>query len=162
LNIRDNPGKDFIITPKASSSSPPQDLLSGPRKLVDNEPVSRETFQAISSVPKPPQTPSPTIQPILVSSLIRKLRWANIGWFYHWGTKQYDFTRGKVKVNDELRSVCKEAVQTVDWKQVHGSHDDGWGESGPDWDTWDSTYGKLRFFAFPILFNAVQNPMLGS
>jgi len=97
-----------------------------------------------------------------VSSLIRKLRWANIGWFYHWGTKQYDFTRGKVKIDDELRSVCKEAVRTVDWKQVHGSHDEDWGGSGPDWDTWDSTYGKPWSFTFHFLFNAVQNPMLGS
>ncbi|KIM49179.1 hypothetical protein M413DRAFT_21445 [Hebeloma cylindrosporum] len=140
LSVRDDPGKDFLVLPKASSSAVPQGTISGPRKLVNNEPVSLETFQTISAVPKPPQTPSPTLQPTLVSSLIRKLRWANIGWFYHWGTKQYDFTRGKVKVNDELRSVCKEAVQSVDWKQVHGLHDDDWGASGPDWDTWDSTY----------------------
>lgn len=162
LGIRDGPGKDFLILPKASSLEPPQDLPSGPRKLVNNEPVSPETFQTISSVPKPPQIPSPTLQPILVSSLIHKLRWANIGWFYHWGTKQYDFTRGKVKIDDELRSVCKEAVQTVDWKRVHGSHDDDWGGSGPDWDTWDSTYGKPRIFVFRTLSNTVQNPMLGS
>jgi alkylated DNA repair protein alkB family protein 1 len=152
LSVRDDPGKDFFILPKALASGPPQDLLSGPRKLVNNEPVSPETFRTISSVPKPPQDPSPTLQPTLVSSLIHKLRWANIGWFYHWGTKQYDFTKGKVAIDDKLRSVCKEAVRAVDWEQVHSSHDDDWGGGGPDWHTWDLTYGKTMFCAFHFLF----------
>ncbi|KAF5330796.1 hypothetical protein D9619_005538 [Psilocybe cf. subviscida] len=140
-----------MLQPKAAIS-PPVDapVPSGPRQLINNEAASPETFETISTTPKPVQEPSPTVQPCPVSPLLYKLRWANIGWFYHWGTKQYDFTKGRGTVDEILRSVCLEAVRTIDWSEVHGANDADWGPNGPDWDTWDQTYepdaGIVNFY----------------
>jgi alkylated DNA repair protein alkB family protein 1 len=43
-----------------------------------------------------------------------------------------------------LRSICKQAVGSVDWEKVHGSSDADWGTSDPNWDSWDETYGALK------------------
>jgi len=74
--------------------------------------------------------------------MIYKLRWANIGWYYHWGTKQYDFTRGKGEVDDLLRGICKKAVGSVDWGKVFN---EGWGEEDGEreWEKWNETYGQI-------------------
>lgn len=136
---------DFLVQPKAAIKPPAvAPVPSGPRQLVNNEAASPETFETISTTPKPAQEPSPTVQPCLLSSLLYKLRWANIGWFYHWGTKQYDFTKGKGTIDERLRYVCLEAVRTIDWAEVHGVNDGDWGPNGPDWDTWDQTYGMAQ------------------
>ncbi|KAJ7632537.1 hypothetical protein FB45DRAFT_912725 [Roridomyces roridus] len=132
----------------------PEDGLwnpSGPRKLINNTPATLENFSELSATPKLPSAPSGTAQPTLASALIRKLRWANIGWSYHWGTKQYDFAKGKVKVDESLAEVCRKAVNAVDWKQVYGPTDaSDWGESGPGWQTWDQDYepdaGIVNFY----------------
>ncbi|KAF8959032.1 hypothetical protein BDZ97DRAFT_1923177 [Flammula alnicola] len=150
LLARDDPERDFQVKPRASGSEQPKALPSGPRQLVNNEPASLESFKTMSTTPKPPPEPSPTVQPASVSSLVYKLRWANIGWFYHWGTKQYDFTKGRGTIDQELRSICIEAVKMVDWKEVHASNQADWGTAGPDWDTWDQTYepdaGIVNFY----------------
>ena len=84
--------------------------------------------------------PSPTLSPTSPTALISKLRWANIGWSYHWGSKQYDFTKGKGRIDDETRNVCKRAVRSVNWKEVFGQSDqEGWGDE--HWRTWQETYG---------------------
>lgn len=141
--------KDITIQPRATGSEELKPAPSGPRQLINNEPASLESYQAIATTPKPPQDPSPTVLPTPVSSLIYKLRWANIGWFYHWGTKQYDFSKGPGTIDEELRSICVEAVKAVDWEQVHhGSNEDDWGPTGPDWDTWDETYGTSSLLLF--------------
>jgi alkylated DNA repair protein alkB homolog 1 len=142
-----NPNEDVLIQPSASLS-PDQVApeLSGPRKLVTNTPASLATYQSISTSPKPPPIPSATVQPSPCSALIRKLRWANIGWSYHWGTKQYDFTKGKGTVNPEIRNLCRSAVELVDWHNVFGDvseHGAEWGEEDPDWQTWTETYGNI-------------------
>ncbi|KDR81555.1 hypothetical protein GALMADRAFT_89623 [Galerina marginata CBS 339.88] len=150
LEAEIDPQKDFLVQPKASGSEPTHTAPTGPRQLVNNDPASPETFQAISTTPKPPPAPSPTVQPTRVSSLLYKLRWANIGWFYHWGTKQYDFTKGRGIIDDELRTVCIDAVRSVDWGNVHGSHCADWGPGGPDWESWEQTYepdaGIVNFY----------------
>ncbi|KAF9559126.1 hypothetical protein CPC08DRAFT_666668, partial [Agrocybe pediades] len=150
LKARDDPEQDVLVLPKALVSEVVEKPSSGPRQLVNNEPASPETFDTISTTPKPPPPPSATIQPTPVSSLIYKMRWANIGWFYHWGTKQYDFSKGPGTIDDELRSVCYEAVRSVQWKDVHGSSSADWGPNGPDWQTWDETYecdaGIVNFY----------------
>jgi alkylated DNA repair protein alkB family protein 1 len=76
--------------------------------------------------------------------LIRKLRWANIGWYYHWGSKQYDFTRGKVEVAPQIKNVCETAVKAVNWNEVFvGDGEEGdWGDNGEDWRIWNETYGS--------------------
>ena len=71
------------------------------------------------------------------------MRWANIGWFYHWGTKQYDFTRGKQDIGARAREVCKNAVKCVPWDAVFNERDDDWGNEDLDWKSWDRTYGRI-------------------
>lgn len=71
-----------------------------------------------------------------------KLRWANIGFFYHWGTKQYDFTRRQAGVDSNIRAVCQSAVSTVDWEDIFGDSDPSdWGDTADEWKTWNETYG---------------------
>ncbi|KAJ7046694.1 hypothetical protein C8F04DRAFT_1061399 [Mycena alexandri] len=149
---RDDPTEDICVQPRASTSElPPSDAAPGPRQLVNNTPATPDNFLALSATPKPPSTPSTTVQPTPASALLRKLRWANIGWYYHWGTKQYDFTKGKGKIDDVLVDVCQNAVNAVDWDQVYGPTDTSdWGESGPAWKTWSEDYepdaGIVNFY----------------
>lgn len=145
-------GEDVQIQPLAST---PELLLSsdqpespGPRTLINNIPATPDNFHLLNNFPKPFPSPSPTVQRSSSSSLLRKLRWANIGWYYHWGSKQYDFAQGKGDVHKEVRDVCKTAVGMVNWEQVFGSpaDDTEWGEAGPEWKTWNETYGTPRLF----------------
>ncbi|KAJ7285931.1 hypothetical protein C8J57DRAFT_1663405 [Mycena rebaudengoi] len=119
--------------------------------VLPEEGLWTDNFLALSATPKPPSAPSPTAQPIRASALLCKLRWANIGWYYHWGTKQYDFTKGKGKIDDLLRDVCQSAVNAVDWNQVYGPDDTSdWGDAGPEWMTWSENYepdaGIVNFY----------------
>lgn len=124
---------------------------AGPRHLISNIPASPSNYNEISSQQKPPALASPSSKPTTPSKLLLKLRWANIGWYYHWGTKQYDFSRAKVAIDTSVRSVCKDIVESIKWKDVFGidtSAENGpketldWGECGSDWDTWNSEYGE--------------------
>ncbi|KAG1826996.1 uncharacterized protein BJ212DRAFT_1474195 [Suillus subaureus] len=73
------------------------------------------------------------------TALISRLRWANIGWSYHWGSKQYDFTKGKGRVDNEIGAICKRAVSAVNWKEVFGQSDEeGWVDE--HWRSWHETY----------------------
>jgi alkylated DNA repair protein alkB family protein 1 len=113
---------------------------SGPRQLVSNTPADPANFQSMLHSPKPPPAPSPTVSPASPAALITKLRWANIGWSYHWGSKQYDFTKGKGRIDNEIGAICKQAVSSVDWKEVFGQSDEeGWGDE--HWRSWHETYG---------------------
>jgi alkylated DNA repair protein alkB family protein 1 len=154
LKSRTDTTRDLFIQPRASTS---EDISSasdrsepGPRKLIENTPATPSNFELISTSPKSPPAPSPTVQPRLTSALLRKLRWANIGWYYHWGSKQYDFSKGKGDICSEVRQLCKSAVGVVDWEDVFSgpAGDLEWGKSGPDWKTWNDTYGSL--FTRPI------------
>ncbi|PCH38450.1 hypothetical protein WOLCODRAFT_161586 [Wolfiporia cocos MD-104 SS10] len=147
---------DEIIQPRALVATPTTEAVSeppGPRMLISNEPVDKENYGAISTTPKLPPAPSTSAQAIRTSALIPKLRWANIGWSYHWGTKQYDFSKGKGVISDEIRSVCKRAVRSVSWEEVFGEENatrDDWGDEGPDWNSWNKTYepdaGIVNFY----------------
>lgn len=135
---------ETIIQPHASSlstSDPP-----GPRHLVSNAPASPATFSLLRSTPKPPPAPSAHAQPLNAAELLPRLRWANIGWSYHWGAKQYDFAREVQPVGELFRSVCVEVVRSVHWGDIFGLPDaellDGWEDDGPDWQSWEETYGE--------------------
>lgn len=159
LGTRADPSSDLVVQPRVSDPAIPEEP-PGPRRLINNTPVNLQNLLDLSAAPKHPPSPSPTAQPSTVSTLLRKLRWANIGcqsnllpsilFFinflsgnYHWGTKQYDFSKGKGTVDDQLRDVCKSAVGSVDWREVFGDSDPAeWEDGGPDWDTWDETYGR--------------------
>ncbi|KAJ7098004.1 hypothetical protein B0H15DRAFT_823718 [Mycena belliarum] len=144
--------QDALVQPRASTSEPPTtEEPSGPRQLVNNMPATPSNFSALYATPKPPSIPSTTVPPLPASALIRKLRWANIGWYYHWGTKQYDFTKGKGKIDNVLADVCRSAVNAVAWDEVYGPADPSdWGESGPEWKTWGEDYepdaGIVNFY----------------
>ncbi|KAI0637376.1 hypothetical protein C8Q77DRAFT_1097243 [Trametes polyzona] len=134
---------------RETSAEPP-----GPRKLISNEPASPENYVALASTPKPPAPPSDTLRPVPTSALIPRLRWANIGWYYHWGTKQYDFSRGPGEISPFVRGICKSVVQSIPWEQVFGKaeaiNSADWGEGGPDWMDWNETYepdaGIVNFY----------------
>lgn len=141
LRSRNDPIKDVLVHPKAlettSTSEPP-----GPRQLVENTPANPDNFSTLASTPKYPQAPSPNAQTVLSSTLIPKLRWANIGWYYHWGTKQYDFSQGKAPIHERVKNLCKEAVESIDWRHVFTDTQTDWGDGEPDWQTWHDTYGE--------------------
>ncbi|KAJ7905407.1 hypothetical protein B0H14DRAFT_2660170 [Mycena olivaceomarginata] len=151
---RRDPCEEIWVQPRASTSElqpAAEKEAPGPRQLVNNTPATPNNFVELYNSPKPPSSPSTTVQPTLVSALLPKLRWANIGWYYHWGTKQYDFTKGKGKIDDVLADVCRGAVNVVNWNQVYGQSDTSdWGESGPEWKTWDKDYepdaGIVNFY----------------
>ena len=170
LDVRRKTCEDEYIQPRASLRSEPSESTvaepPGPRKLVSNEPAGKDNYDTLSSTPKPPAAPSTSVQPIRVSALVPKLRWANIGWSYHWGTKQYDFSKGKAVISQEVRSLCKRAVQAVRRDQVYAndkSTDDDWGEDGPDWGQWNENYGEWYVKASPesVLHSTRPEPDAG-
>ncbi|KAJ7156058.1 hypothetical protein C8R43DRAFT_999063 [Mycena crocata] len=150
--VRGDPSKDIYVQPRASTSELPTPTeVPGPRQLVNNTPATPDNFLALSATPKPPSAPSTTVQPTPASALLRKMRWANIGWYYHWGTKQYDFTKGKGKIDNVLADVCRSAVNVVNWYEVYGPFDTSdWGEAGPEWESWSENYepdaGIVNFY----------------
>ncbi|KAJ3509218.1 hypothetical protein NMY22_g16368 [Coprinellus aureogranulatus] len=144
-------GETATILPKALESDVVEERSSGPRQLVDNAPASVDNYQALASTPKPPPAPSATVPPSSPSSLLYKLRWANIGWYYHWGTKQYDFSHGKGDIDSGLRQICRRAVEDVKWDEVYdGTEDFDWGEFGGGWKDWGEAYepdaGIVNFY----------------
>jgi alkylated DNA repair protein alkB family protein 1 len=133
------------VQPKASA--PGADFSTympspaGPRQLISNVAASMDNIGGLTlkAAAQPPMTPSPTAAATSPSKLLPKLRWANIGWFYHWGTKQYDFTRGKIDVTPDIKSLCQSIVRAVDWRRVFGDlHLENDGEG---WETWSEAYG---------------------
>ncbi|KAJ2916008.1 hypothetical protein MD484_g4360, partial [Candolleomyces efflorescens] len=144
-------GEEFTVQPKATDSDVVEPPSSGPRQLIDNTPLSPENYRDLAATPKLPPAPSASVQPTPISALLYKLRWANIGWYYHWGTKQYDFSRGKGEIDSQVRSICKRAVEAVDWNQVYdGTEDVEWDQRDPEWKSWGETYepdaGIVNFY----------------
>lgn len=134
---------DEIIQPRTFSSTENAPEPPGPRKLIANDPVSLSNFHSVSSSPKTLPRPSTTLPPAPCSALIRKLRWANIGWYYHWGSKQYDFTKGKATIDPKIRNVCKNIVDSISWEDVFDVPSDlNWGDEDPDWHSWPDLYGN--------------------
>jgi alkylated DNA repair protein alkB homolog 1 len=160
LRSKECQNHDVLIQTRAPSEVDlrASDEPPGPRKLVANTPAAPSNFEALSAIPKPPPPVSTTVQSSLPSFLMSKLRWANVGWYYHWGSKQYDFTKGKGEINDRIRAVCKCVVGMVDWDAIFdGSCQDLDGWADDDWRVWNETYGKLlsyESFCLPLIFLA--------
>lgn len=140
LSIKKAEREEALVQPRSCDSSVPPEL-PGARKLINNLPAAPATFALISSEYKPPAPPSPNAQPASPAALLPKLRWANIGYSYHWGIKQYDFSKGKGVVREEFRETCKRAVSAVEWEDVFGVLEDSVEWDGDDWRTWNETYG---------------------
>lgn len=161
LTPDDRTSTKYIIQPKRPTGPEPPDYPpEGPRPLIDNTPVKTSNFKTVHTQPKPPPPPSSHLPPIHASRLLLKLRWANIGYFYHWGTKTYDFTKKKTEYPRELRKVCKDVVASINWHQVwDGVSDEDWGEEAPDWERWPETYGTLVVILEVIhIHNFSQSP----
>ncbi|KAJ3573957.1 hypothetical protein NP233_g2082 [Leucocoprinus birnbaumii] len=149
-----DPDTAQVIIPKATQTLETESYAEpepkGPRQLINNTPASSDTLSVINSTPKPPPPPSTTAQPISPSALLPKLRWANIGWFYHWGVKQYDFTKGKGHIDPNLRDICRRAVAAVDWDAVYVGTEIQWPDGQPEWKYWEETYepdaGIVNFY----------------
>jgi alkylated DNA repair protein alkB homolog 1 len=88
--------------------------------------------------------PSSTVSPLPLSCLINKLRWSNIGHFYHWGTKSYQFDRELVPIPCDIKNTCQRAVINVQWSDVWkdgaGLESGEWEMDKPDWDRWPETF----------------------
>ncbi|OSC97606.1 hypothetical protein PYCCODRAFT_1398385 [Trametes coccinea BRFM310] len=162
LKVRKGECEDIEILPRATAQPPTrpdtpdaaQTEPPGPRQLVSNEPASPANYATLLSTPKPPAPPSPSVRPVSTTALVPRLRWANIGWYYHWGTKQYDFTRGPGEISRLVRELCKGIVRSIPWQRVFGEAQStegmDWGQSGPDWPDWNDSYepdaGIVNFY----------------
>ncbi|KAH9923938.1 uncharacterized protein BXZ73DRAFT_91352 [Epithele typhae] len=144
------PRASVVVQDESATVPPPP----GPRQLISNEPASTDNLVALAGTSKPRASPSQALRPVPISSLVPKLRWANIGWFYHWGTKQYDFTKGPGEIAASVRGVCRSAVDAVPWDEVFSGQNAGpladWGSHEPDWVNWRETYepdaGIVNFY----------------
>ncbi|KAL0071535.1 hypothetical protein AAF712_001392 [Marasmius tenuissimus] len=151
VQAKDDPSREVEIPPRHQLLPPDQktEVKHEPRVLINNTPASADTYNSLSNISKPPATPSPTVATATSLDLLPKLRWANIGWFYHWGTKQYDFTRGKVEVHSRLKDVCQNAVRAIPWQEVFSEDASDWGNED-DWRTWGESYepdaGIVNFY----------------
>lgn len=155
--------KTKVTAPDIPSSSYVSSA-AGPRRLISNAAASKDNVESLTlnAAAQPPMAPSPTAIVMSPSKLVLKLRWANIGWFYHWGTKQYDFTRGRIDIAPEVKSLCQSIVRTVNWRLVFGGmHLEN---NAEDWETWPETYGTVILSPLPETCTdpSSQNQMLGS
>jgi alkylated DNA repair protein alkB family protein 1 len=142
IRARKDPTNDLLIQRRPGKDSDIDAQPSGPRKLIENTPVNLSNFHIISTTPKTCPAGYSAVRPLRSSALMYKLRWANIGWHYHWDSKQYDFSRGKMEIHQDLRRLCKRIVGTIDWQSVFGDQverDERWGED--DWRMWNGSYG---------------------
>jgi len=123
---------------------------------VDNAPASVDTLPELLTVPKPPPEASPTLRPIPVSRLLFKMRWANLGRSYHWGTKSYDFSKKLAPFPADVREPCQRAVRAIHWEHVwRGDIEElvpaeEWGNEGVNWPSWHDEYepdaGIINFY----------------
>lgn len=141
-----------IIATKASASD--MNVPGSSRVLIENPPASVENLAEFQALEKPPAAPSATLSPSPLSSLVHKLRWSNIGYFYHWGTKSYQFDRELTPIPSYIQQICKECVSSVNWSDVWRDGADmkagRWDTEYPDWSEWPKTYepdaGIINFY----------------
>ncbi|CCA78055.1 hypothetical protein PIIN_01731 [Serendipita indica DSM 11827] len=135
-----------IIATKASASD--MNVPGSSRVLIENPPASVENLAEFQALEKPPAAPSATLSPSPLSSLVHKLRWSNIGYFYHWGTKSYQFDRELTPIPSYIQQICKECVSSVNWSDVWRDGADmkagRWDTEHPDWSEWPKTYGYVN------------------
>ncbi|KAF9218329.1 hypothetical protein BS17DRAFT_804842 [Gyrodon lividus] len=154
LQSRSEDAQHALIKTKASVDNKPLLRTSspGPRQLISNDAACAGNFHSLQTLVKQPSEPSITVSDCLPFELVTKLRWTNIGWSYHWGSKQYDFSKGKGEIDPRVRDLCKSAVSSVPWEQVFGDDDGGdlerWDDD--DWRMWQDTYepdaGIVNFY----------------
>jgi alkylated DNA repair protein alkB homolog 1 len=139
---RDTSIQEPLIETKAATDT--QANTESKRTLIDNEPASVENFAEMQAVAKLAAPPSTTLTPLPLSSIIHKLRWSNIGHFYHWGTKSYQFDRALIPIPSDIKEICQRAVKVVQWDDVWKDGADlksgDWEMGQPDWERWHETF----------------------
>lgn len=138
-----NPGS---VEPIVETKTPTDSVMQteSKRTLIENKPASVENFEDMQAMAKLPAPPSSTLTPLPLSSILPRLRWSNIGHFYHWGTKSYQFDREHIPIPSDIKSVCQRAVRAIPWNHVWSNAADisagEWELASPDFDQWHETY----------------------
>lgn len=133
-------GDGTLIPPKAQSAERDPRCAhepSGPRKLVNNDPGELSVCSDVAL--KLPPAPSTNAHPTSASDLVSRLRWANLGYIYHWGSKSYDFSKATIPVPSMVQNVCKRIVQQIDWHDVWKDEKE-WANGHSEWASWSSNY----------------------
>ncbi|KAG8808584.1 hypothetical protein FRC17_003883, partial [Serendipita sp. 399] len=137
----DDMGETIISVKGGLEDTPQQGSM---RELIENTPASVNNLAELLAIDKPAPPPSVTVQPLPISKVIKKLRWSNIGYFYHWGTKTYQFDRPLTPIPKDIVDICRSCVETVDWGDVWKDGADleagEWDDNKPDWSEWPRTF----------------------
>ncbi|KAG9020607.1 hypothetical protein FS837_008049, partial [Tulasnella sp. UAMH 9824] len=147
------PGSGFRASAEFEPPEPP--ASSSNRTLIENAP-GEVALTNPSSAPLPQPPPSSSLSAVTPYLLLPKLRWANIGRSYHWGSKAYDLSKELAPFPEDVKNVCTRVVKEVPWDDVWTSegseevpHED-WGMEGPGWNSWPGTYepdaGIVNFY----------------
>ncbi|KAL7409471.1 hypothetical protein BDY24DRAFT_403192 [Mrakia frigida] len=90
--------------------------------------------------------PSQKLKNTEAEKLMRDLRWTNIGLFYDWTSKSYDFNR-VIPFPTDLSVIAKAIVhEEIDWKKVY----DRVGEAQVGWESWgdyEPDAGIINFYS---------------
>ncbi|KAG8898913.1 hypothetical protein FRC01_010724 [Tulasnella sp. 417] len=134
---------------------PPEPPATSKRTLIENAP-GEVALASPSSSPLPQPAASSSLSPVTPHQLLPKLRWANIGRSYHWGSKAYDLSKELAPFPEDVKDICTRVVKEVPWKDVwtsEGPEDipqEEWGMEGPGWNSWPETYepdaGIVNFY----------------
>jgi alkylated DNA repair protein alkB family protein 1 len=145
------------IEPVIATKTPtiPSAESSSKRTPIDNVPASVANFEDLQAVAKPAAPPSSSLIPLPLSSIIHKLRWSNLGHFYHWGTKSYQFDRQQVPMPSDIKTVCQRVVRAVPWQDIWRDGVDvaagEWELPNPDYSQWHETYSQWQYDVAQIL-----------
>lgn len=142
-----------LVTPKWTTTSSDVSFdveREGPRVKIDNDPTTEANLAETLALPKLPPRPSQSAQEATAQELLRRLRWVNLGYSYHWGTKTYDFSKSYNPVPDDITRLCKSVTSEIDWHAVWKDCDDLGSDhiTESDWSSWSTDYSEL-----PALYN---------
>ncbi|KAG8893582.1 hypothetical protein FRC01_013496, partial [Tulasnella sp. 417] len=146
------PGSGF----RASTEfEPPEPSATSKRTLIENTP-GEVALASPSPSPLPQPAASSYLSPVTPYQLIPKLRWANIGRSYHWGSKAYDLSKELAPFPEDVKAICTRVVKEVPWDDVWTSEgpeqvpQEEWGTEGQGWNSWPETYepdaGIVNFY----------------
>ncbi|TNY22356.1 hypothetical protein DMC30DRAFT_411045 [Rhodotorula diobovata] len=99
-----------------------------------------------------PKGAEPAQGAVTVRDLLPKLRWANVGWFYDWTTKRYEFDRGFVSLPPLVHLCCRALARQTPWQHVFSNDKPSSlsGKASPDWRRWKDVYdpdaGIVNFY----------------
>ncbi|GAA5829253.1 hypothetical protein JCM11251_004983 [Rhodosporidiobolus azoricus] len=103
---------------------------------------------------------------VTVRELLPKMRWANVGWYYNWTSKLYEFERGHIPLPPVILRCCRDLVRKTPWRQVFldsSTSDSGsyGGTSSEDWRKWKEDYepdaGLVNFYQIKDSLTAHQD-----